>query len=49
MVVVSKLAEIDCFDLAISTAQSLDVDMTDIFELLTVQCLRLARNPAIVV
>ncbi|KAI0092550.1 nucleoporin Nup120/160-domain-containing protein [Irpex rosettiformis] len=43
--VVSKLAQLSKFDLAIATAKSLGVDMSELFTLLTTQCLRLARNP----
>lgn len=41
---VLKLAQIGLFDTAIATAKSLNVDMADIFTLLTRQCLRLARH-----
>ncbi|KAI0698869.1 nucleoporin Nup120/160-domain-containing protein [Cytidiella melzeri] len=43
--VVRKLAQLNKFDMAIDTAKSLDVDMSELFGLLTTQCLRLARNP----
>ncbi|THG99568.1 hypothetical protein EW026_g2819 [Hermanssonia centrifuga] len=43
--VVLKLAHLSRFDMALSTARSLNVDLSDIFAHLTTQCLRLARNP----
>lgn len=42
--VVLKLAQQNRFDQAIATARSLNVDMTDIFSHLTMQCLRLSRR-----
>ncbi|KAJ3536697.1 hypothetical protein NM688_g6802 [Phlebia brevispora] len=46
--VISKLAQANRFDFAIATAQSLNEDMSEIFERLTTQCLRLSRNPDVV-
>ena len=43
--IVLKLAQLDKFNAAIATAKSLDVDMSELFALLTTRCLRLARNP----
>lgn len=43
--VVLKLAQANRFDLAIATAQSLDVDMSEVFESLANQCLRISRDP----
>ena len=43
--VVLKLAQTNQFDRALSVAQSLNVDMADIFTHLTMQCMRLARRP----
>lgn len=43
--VVSRLAQSNKFDLALATAQSLDVDMSELFAQLTMRCLRIARNP----
>ncbi|KAG6820164.1 hypothetical protein H0H93_004427 [Arthromyces matolae] len=43
--IVLRLAHTNRFTLAMTTAKSLHVDMTDLFTHLTIQCLRLARNP----
>ena len=43
--IVLRLAQANRFTLAMTTAQSLSVDMTDLFNHLTIQCLRLSRNP----
>jgi len=40
-VVVMRLASLSCFEDALTTAWALKVDMTEIFALMTVQCLRL--------
>lgn len=40
-----RLAQSNRFNLAMATASSLKVDMTDLFAHLTTQCLRLSRNP----
>ncbi|KAG6866010.1 hypothetical protein C0991_009682 [Blastosporella zonata] len=43
--IVLRLAQANRFNLAMSTARSLKVDMSDLFNHLTGQCLRLSRNP----
>ncbi|KAJ7283368.1 nucleoporin Nup120/160-domain-containing protein [Mycena rebaudengoi] len=43
--IVLRLARSNRFNLAMATASSLEVDMTDLFAHLTTQCLRLSRNP----
>ncbi|KAJ7762811.1 nucleoporin Nup120/160-domain-containing protein [Mycena maculata] len=43
--IVLRLAQSNRFSLAMATASSLKVDMTDLFAHLTTQCLRLSRNP----
>ncbi|KAJ6538958.1 nucleoporin Nup120/160-domain-containing protein [Mycena capillaripes] len=43
--IVLRLAQSNRFSLAMATARSLKVDMTDLFVHLTTQCLRLSRNP----
>ncbi|KAI0317893.1 hypothetical protein OF83DRAFT_1171570 [Amylostereum chailletii] len=43
--VVLRLAQSNRFNLALATARTLNVDMTDLFSHLTRQCLRLSRNP----
>ncbi|KAI0038000.1 hypothetical protein FA95DRAFT_1684755 [Auriscalpium vulgare] len=43
--VVLRLAQANRFNLALATARSLEVDMTDLFSHLTQQCLRLTHNP----
>ncbi|KAJ7590746.1 nucleoporin Nup120/160-domain-containing protein [Mycena floridula] len=43
--VVLRLAQSNEFDLAMATARSLKVDMTDLFVRLTTQCLRLSQDP----
>lgn len=43
--VVLKLAQSNKFHMAIATARNLNVDMSELFAHLTTQCLRLARNP----
>ncbi|RDB20540.1 hypothetical protein Hypma_012453 [Hypsizygus marmoreus] len=48
-VIVLRLAQAHRFTLAMSTARSLKVDMTDLFSHLTGQCLRLSRNPDAVI
>ncbi|CCM04030.1 uncharacterized protein FIBRA_06187 [Fibroporia radiculosa] len=47
--IVSRLTQVNLFDMAMSTARSLDVDMTDLFGRLTTQCLRLSHNPDVVI
>ncbi|KAJ3863652.1 nucleoporin Nup120/160-domain-containing protein [Lentinula novae-zelandiae] len=47
--IILKLAQSNRFNMALATARSLDVDMTDLFAHLTVQCLRLSHNPDVVV
>ncbi|KAJ7122853.1 nucleoporin Nup120/160-domain-containing protein [Mycena epipterygia] len=47
--IVLRLAQANRFSLAMSTASSLRVDMTDLFAHLTTQCLRLSRNPDAVI
>ncbi|KAG5654657.1 hypothetical protein H0H81_009905 [Sphagnurus paluster] len=48
-VIVLRLAQAKQFTLAMATARSLKVDMTDLFSHLTGQCLRLSRNPDTVI
>ncbi|KAF5387735.1 hypothetical protein D9615_000062 [Tricholomella constricta] len=48
-VIVLRLAQANRFSLAMATARSLKVDMTDLFSHLTGQCLRLSRNPDTVI
>nr|GAT46227.1 predicted protein [Mycena chlorophos] len=43
--IVLRLAQAQQFNLAIATAQSLKVDMTELFAHLTAQCVRLSRDP----
>ncbi|KAF8204833.1 nucleoporin Nup120/160-domain-containing protein [Pholiota molesta] len=43
--IVMRLAKANQYDQAMAIAQSLKVDMTDVFNHLTNQCLRLSRNP----
>jgi len=43
--VVLRLVQNNRFNLAMATARTLEVDMTDLFSHLTRQCLRLSRNP----
>lgn len=43
--VILQLAQANQFDTAIHAAQSLNIDMTELFEYLTIHCLRLALNP----
>ena len=43
--VVLRLAQSNRFNLAMTTARTLEVDLTDLFSQLTRQCLRLSRNP----
>jgi nuclear pore complex protein Nup160 len=43
--IVLRLAQSNRFDMAMATASSLKVDMTELFAHLTNQCLRLSRNP----
>jgi hypothetical protein len=40
-----RLAQLNKFNTAMSTARSLDVDMTELFVHLTTQCLKLSRHP----
>ncbi|KAJ7929169.1 nucleoporin Nup120/160-domain-containing protein [Mycena leptocephala] len=47
--IVLRLAHSNRFSLAMATASSLKVDMTDLFAHLTTQCLRLSRNPDAVI
>ncbi|OCH95867.1 hypothetical protein OBBRIDRAFT_744376 [Obba rivulosa] len=47
--IILRLAQKNCFDMAIATARTLNVDMSDLFGHLTTQCLRLARNPDAVI
>jgi nuclear pore complex protein Nup160 len=42
--IVSAYAQTGSYDYAMSAARSLGVDMTELFERLTIQCLRLARR-----
>ena len=43
--IVMRLAQLNKFNTAMSTARTLDVDMTDLFGHLTTQCLKLSRRP----
>ncbi|KAK0467905.1 nucleoporin Nup120/160-domain-containing protein [Desarmillaria tabescens] len=43
--IVLRLVQLNCFNLAMTTARSLDVDMSELFSRLTIQCLRLSRDP----
>ncbi|KAE9395644.1 hypothetical protein BT96DRAFT_997448 [Gymnopus androsaceus JB14] len=47
--IVLRLAQSNRFNMALATARSLEVDMTDLFAHLTTQCLRLSHNPDVVV
>ncbi|KAF8211558.1 nucleoporin Nup120/160-domain-containing protein [Mycena galopus ATCC 62051] len=47
--IVLRLAQSNRFSLAMATASSLKVDMTDLFAHLTTRCLRLSRNPDAVI
>ncbi|KAJ7873395.1 nucleoporin Nup120/160-domain-containing protein [Mycena olivaceomarginata] len=47
--IVLRLAQSNRFSLAMATASSLSVDMTNVFAHLTTQCLRLSRNPNAVI
>ncbi|KAK7061352.1 nucleoporin Nup120/160-domain-containing protein [Favolaschia claudopus] len=47
--IVLRFAQSNRFNLAMATASSLKVDMTDLFAHLTTQCLRLSRNPDAVI
>ncbi|GAW08242.1 Nuclear pore complex protein [Lentinula edodes] len=47
--IILKLAQSNRFNMAMATARSLEVDMTDLFAHLTIQCLRLSHNPDVVV
>lgn len=40
-----RMAQSNRFNMAMATARSLDVDMTELFGHLTNQCLRLSRSP----
>jgi nuclear pore complex protein Nup160 len=46
--VVLRLVQNNRFNLAMTTSRTLEVDMTDLFSHLTRQCLRLSRNPEVV-
>jgi nuclear pore complex protein Nup160 len=46
--IILRLGQANQFDMAMATARSLDVDMSELFATLTSQCLRLSRNPEIV-
>jgi nuclear pore complex protein Nup160 len=43
--IILRLAQANRFNLAMATARSLQVDMTDLFAHLTTQCLRLSQDP----
>lgn len=43
--IVMRLAQLNKFNTAMSTARSLDVDMAELFVHLTTQCLKLSRHP----
>jgi hypothetical protein len=43
--IVLKLAQSNRFNTAMSTARSLNIDMTDLFAHLTSQCIRISRSP----
>lgn len=43
--VIQRLGQANQFDFAISTARALDLDMSELFVMLVVQCMRLSRNP----
>lgn len=43
--IVMRLAHLNKFNTAMSTARTLDVDMTELFAHLTAQCLKLSRHP----
>ncbi|EPQ59509.1 hypothetical protein GLOTRDRAFT_71020 [Gloeophyllum trabeum ATCC 11539] len=47
--IVMRLAQANQFTTAMSTARSLKVEMSDLFALLTRQCLRLSRDPDVVI
>ncbi|KAF7354945.1 hypothetical protein MSAN_01409400 [Mycena sanguinolenta] len=47
--IILRLAQSNRFSLAMTTASSLKVDMTDLFAHLTTRCLRLSRNPDAVI
>ncbi|KAJ3743459.1 nucleoporin Nup120/160-domain-containing protein [Lentinula detonsa] len=47
--IVLKMAQSNRFNMALATARSLEVDMTDLFAHLTTQCLRLSHHPDVVV
>ncbi|EIW82466.1 hypothetical protein CONPUDRAFT_123432 [Coniophora puteana RWD-64-598 SS2] len=44
--VILKLGQTNQFDMAMTMARDLKVDMGDLFAMMTTQCLRLARDPA---
>ncbi|KAF7980886.1 hypothetical protein HWV62_36059 [Athelia sp. TMB] len=46
--IVLKLAQANRFNTAMATARSLKIDMSDLFAHLTSQCLRISRNPDLV-
>lgn len=46
-IIVMRLARENRYNQAMSIAQCLKVDMTDVFILLTTQCIRLSRNPGV--
>ncbi|KAI6004184.1 nucleoporin Nup120/160-domain-containing protein [Pisolithus albus] len=43
--VIQRLGQANQFDSAMSTARALDLDMSELFVMLVVQCMRLSRNP----
>ncbi|THU83924.1 hypothetical protein K435DRAFT_870799 [Dendrothele bispora CBS 962.96] len=47
--IILRLAQANRFNLAMATARSLKVDMTDLFAHLTTQCLRLSQDPDAVI
>ncbi|KAF5357582.1 hypothetical protein D9758_007452 [Tetrapyrgos nigripes] len=47
--IILRLAQSNRFNLAMATARSLKVDMTDLFAHLTTQCLRLSQDPDTVI
>ncbi|KAF9268301.1 hypothetical protein L218DRAFT_607126 [Marasmius fiardii PR-910] len=47
--IIMRLAQSNHFGMAMATAKSLDVDMTELFAHLTTQCLRLSHDPEVVV
>ncbi|KIJ70406.1 hypothetical protein HYDPIDRAFT_122186 [Hydnomerulius pinastri MD-312] len=43
--IILRLGQVNQFDLAMSTARALNVDMSELFATLAGQCMRLSRNP----